>query len=243
MRPRQTILLGLLLLVPVLAFLFLYGFGRNQYALPTYLPERADSVRLAAGGWQRDTVFHRVRPFQLPGANGRRVALSELTQGLCVLQVLTAAPAATPPAPRTPAAADAKAMQVLARMQEHFRREPRVRLATLVPDADAAKAAAGPILEKLSEQYGTISGKWLMLAAPADTLAQLARYELGLTALRPGHLPFRPATEPGNLPAGRLLLLDRAGHVRGYYDGTDVHEVERLLTEINVLLYIYDHNR
>ena len=241
MRPRQTIVLGLLLLVPVLAFLFLYGFGRNQYALPTYLPERVDSVRTAAGGWQRDTVFHRVRPFRLPGASGREVALSELTQGLCVLQVLPAVPTATPAAPHSAAAADAAATQVLARLQEHFRREPRVRLATLLPTPSATPVA--PLLEKLSEQYGTISGKWLMLAAPADTLAHLARYELGFTALQPGHLPFRPATKPGNLPAGRLLLLDQAGHVRGYYDGTDVHEVERLLTEINVLLYIYDHRR
>ncbi len=45
MRPRQTILLGLLLLVPVLAFLFLYGFGSNHYALPTYLPVWTESAR------------------------------------------------------------------------------------------------------------------------------------------------------------------------------------------------------
>jgi hypothetical protein len=31
--------------------------------------------------------------------------------------------------------------------------------------------------------------------------------------------------------------------VRGIYDGTDIHEIERLITEVNVLLYIYDHRR
>ncbi|RZJ95303.1 MAG: hypothetical protein EOO60_00905, partial [Hymenobacter sp.] len=82
MRPRQTILLGLLLLVPVLAFLFLYGFGSNHYALPTYLPERADSVRTAGGGWQRDTVYHQVRPFRLRAAGGRYVSSSALAQGM-----------------------------------------------------------------------------------------------------------------------------------------------------------------
>ncbi|QKG53494.1 hypothetical protein [Hymenobacter sp. BRD67] len=228
MRPRQTILLGLLLLVPVLAFLFLYGFGRNHYALPTYLPERADSVRTSAGGWQRDTVFHRVRPFRLRTVGGRTLTSAELVQGMYVVQFYA------------PGEAGAPAARVLARIQERFRPEPRVRMVTLVPTA-ASTAATDAQLEKLSEQYGTISGKWLIAAAPADTLRQLAQYEFGQTALRPGHFPFRPATEPANLLPGRLLLIDKAQHVRGYYDATDKYEVERLITELNVLLYSYDN--
>jgi protein SCO1/2 len=229
MRPRQTILLGLLLLVPVLAFLFLYGFGSNHYALPTYLPERADSVRIAGGGWQRDTVYHQVR-FRLRAAGGHYVANNVLGQGMYILQVLT------------PGEASAQATRAMARIQEKFRREPRVRLATLVavPGTPPAPAVSAE-LEKLSEQYGTISGKWFVLAATPDSLQHLGQYEFGLTTLRPEHLPFRPATEPATLPAGQLLLIDHDQHVRGTYDGTDIHEVERLITEVNVLLYIYDH--
>jgi protein SCO1/2 len=230
MRPRQTILLGLLLLVPVLAFLFLYGFGSNHYALPTYLPERADSVRVAGGGWQRDTVYHRVQPFRLRAAGGRYVASSVLGQGMYILQVLT------------PGEAGTQATRAMARLQEKFRRDSRVRLATLVSMPPTSSAAeAGAQLEKLSEQYGTISGKWFILGASPDSVQHLAQYELGLTALRPEHFPFRPATEPATLPAGRLLLIDHDQRVRGIYDGTDIHEVERLITEVNVLLYIYDH--
>jgi protein SCO1/2 len=232
MRPRQTLLLGLLLLVPVLAFLFLYGFGSNHYALPTYLPERVDSVRTAGGGWQRDTVYHRVRPFRLLAAGGRYVSSEALSQGICLVQVVAAQPASAP---------DAQAAREMMRVQEKFHREPRVRLATLVAGPDTARASLSAQLQKLSEQYGTISGKWVVLGAAPDTIQQLARYEFGLTALQPLKLPFRPATEPATLSAGRLLLLDDARHVRGIYDGTDSHEIERLITEINVLLYTYDH--
>lgn len=229
MRPRQTLLLGLLLLVPVLAFLFLYGFGANHYALPTYLPERADSVRASGGGWQRDTVYHQVRPFRLLAAGERYVSSTTLGQGMYVVQLLTSGEGSN------------QTTREMMRVQEKFRREPRVRLATLLAFADTAKASVGAQLEKLNEQYGTISGKWFILAAAPDTLRYLARYQFGLTALRPEHLPFRPATEPATLPKGRLLLIDHEQHVRGIYDGTDIHEVERLITEINVLLYIYDH--
>jgi protein SCO1/2 len=228
MRPRQTILLGLLLLVPVLAFLFLYGFGRNHYALPTYLPERADSVRTSAGGWQRDTAFHQVAPFRVRTAGGRNMASAELSKGMYVVQFYTADEAGLP------------ATRALARLQERFRPDPRVRLLTLVT-AGPTQAASNAQLTKLSEQYGTITGKWFFGAAPADTLQLLARQEFGQTALRPEHFPFRPATEPANMLPSRLLLVDNAQHVRGYYDATDKYEVERLITEINVLLYTYDH--
>lgn len=234
MRPRQTILLGLLLLVPVLAFLFLYGFGNNHYALPTYLPMRVDSVHTAGGGWQRDTVYKQVRFPSLVDAAGRAATgLPSQAQGPYVVQVLT-----TP----TGSKDENAVMGSLARLQETFRARPQVRLATLVPlpsSESAAQSAAR--LQRLSEQYGTITGKWSFLGAPADTLAHTGRYELGLTTLRPEHLPFRPATDPGNLPAGRLLLVDRSRRIRGYYDATDFHELERLITEINVLLYINEH--
>lgn len=227
MRPRQTILLGLLLLVPVLAFLFLYGFGRNHYALPTYLPERADSVRTSVGEWQRDTVFHQVRPFRLQAAGGRPLTNAELGKGLYLVQFYA------------PGESGEQAFRALARLQERFRPEPRVRLVTMIP-TEPTQAATSAKLQKLSEQYGTITGKWFFGAASADTLRQLAQYEFGQTALRPEHFPFRPATEPGNLLPGRLLVVDNAQHVRGYYDAADKYEVERLITEINVLLYTYD---
>lgn len=234
MRPRQTILLGLLLLVPVLAFLFLYGFGSNHYALPTYLPMRVDSVHTAGGGWQRDTVYKQVRLPDLVDAAGRSViGLPAQAKGPYIVQVLT-----TP----TGSKDDEVVTRRLAQLQETFRPRPQVRLATLVPlPSNQSSAQSAAQLQRLSEQYGTITGKWSFLGVPADTLARTGRYELGLTALRPEHLPFRPATDPGNLPAGRLLLLDRDRHIRGYYDATDYHELERLTTELNVLLYIDEH--
>ena len=174
-----------------------------------------DSVRTSAGGWQRDTVFHRVRPFRLRSAAGRAVAAAELGQGLYVVQFFSAGEPA------------AEVTRYLARLQEKFRQEPRVRLATLVAAPVGEPASqTNATLGKLSEQYGTTSGKWFFLASSADTLSQLARQEFGLTALRPGHLPFRPATEPeGQVPLGRLVLFDNDLHVVGYYDGTYIHEI------------------
>lgn len=220
MRPRQTLLLGLLLLVPVLAFLFLYRFGTNRYALPTYLPDRVDSTQVA-GRWRRDTVFHHVAPFRLRSSAGRTVSSDELGHGLYVAQFY-GDDAASPLVARE-----------LLRVQEKFRHEPEVRLVTFVTTASTTAA-----LTTLAEQYGTIAGKWFFLTAGADTLQQLLKQEFRLTA-DPKRLPG--AVYTANVPAGRLLLLDRQRRVRGIYDGRDGRDIDRLLTEITVQLYDYEH--
>ena len=222
MRPRQTILLGLLLLVPVLAFLFLFRFGSNRYALPTYLPDRVDSTQVG-GKWQRDTVFHQIAAFQLPASTGRTVSSAELGKGLYIAHFYT------------PDVTSARVARQLLRVQEKFRHEPRVRLVTFVL---AAAPETAPALTRLAEQYGTIAGKWFFLTGPTAGLDSLARQEFRLTA-DPKRLPGTVYT--ANIPAGRLLLVDNQRRIRGIYDGTDGREIDRLLTEVTVQLYDYEH--
>ncbi len=221
MRPRQTLLLGLLLLVPVLAFLFLYQFGANRYALPTYLPDRVDSTQVG-GKWQRDTVFHQLAPFHLQASDGRALGSRDLGQGVWVAQLFG------------PDASSARVARELLQVQEKYRHEPQVRLASVV-----LEPGSGPLvrLAQLAEQYGTIAGKWVFLTGPVDTLQRLARQELGRAA-RPHQLPSIAGPE---LIPGTLLLIDRDRRVRGIYDGTKPREIDRLLTEINVQLYDYAH--
>ncbi len=223
MRPRQTLLLGLLLLVPVLAFLFLYRFGSNRYALPTYLPDRVDSAQVG-GKWQRDTVFHQIAPFRLLSSDGRVLSSRELGRGVWVAQLFGADEAS------------ARVARELLQVQEKFRQEPRVRLVSVVLAPVGAPAAA---LAHLAEQYGTIAGKWAFLTGPLDSLQRLARQELGRAA-RAHQLP--PVAAPDLIP-GTLLLVDRDGRVRGIYDGTKPREIDRLTTEIEVQLYDYAHPR
>ena len=222
MRPRQTLLLGLLLLVPVLAFLFLFRFGSNRYALPTYLPDRVDSTQ-AGGEWQRDTVFHQIAPFQLPSSTGREVSSGELGKGLYIAQFFGSNEAS------------ARVARQLLRVQEKFRHEPRVRLVTFVLNGAPNQPNA---LTQLAEQYGTIAGKWFFLTGTPDTLKRLTQQEFRLTA-DPKRLPG--AVYTANIPAGRLLLVDNQRRVRGIYDGTDGREIDRLLTEVTVQLYDYEH--
>ena len=208
--------------MPVLAFLFLFRFGSNRYALPTYLPDRVDSTQVG-GVWQRDTVFHQIAPFQLLSSNGREVSSAELGKGLYIAQFFGADEVS------------ARVARQLLRVQEKFRHESRVRLVTFVLNGDTSQTAALP---RLAEQYGTIAGKWFFLTGALDTLKRLTQQQYRLTA-DPKQLPG--AVYTANIPAGRLLLVDNQRRVRGIYDGTDGREIDRLLTEVTVQLYDYEH--
>lgn len=220
MRPQQTLLLGLILLVPVLAFLFLKSFGTNRYALPTYLPDRVDSTQVA-GKWQRDTVFHRIGDFQFTSQSGRKVTGAELRrEGLYVASFFFAScPGACP-----------RLNSQLVRVQEKFRQDSRVRLVSFT--VDPARDSVS-VLARYAEQYGAIAGKWFFLTGDKTALYRLATEEFRLPA--PG------GSGPALVHSQTIFLVDRAGHVRGRYDGTRERDVNRLITEIEVLLYTYEH--
>ncbi|TGE22341.1 SCO family protein [Hymenobacter aquaticus] len=221
MRPKQTLVLGLILLLPVLAFLFLKTFGTNRFALPTYLPDRVDSTQVG-GEWQRDTVFHTLRDFRLPSQSGRVVSQQDLKGGLYVASFFFATcPGACP-----------KVNSQLMRVQEKFRKEPRVKLVSFTVDPEHDSVA---VLARYAERYGAIAGKWFFLTGNKAELYRLATEEF--------RLPAPAGAAPGIVHSQNLYLVDRNHQVRGIYDGTKPREVERLITEISVLLYTYDHDK
>lgn len=212
MRPRQTLLLGLMLLVPVLAFLFLKSFGTNHYALPTFFPERVDSTQVG-GKWQRDTVYRHLSSYGLTSQSGHPIALTEIAgRGLYVAGFLCAnCPGASP-----------EPIAQLARVQELYRQDPQVKLVTYL--------TAGITPEKAAEQYGAIAGKWWFLAGDSTAMRRVADDHHLSTA------------KSSTIQTSDLFLIDRDQHIRGVYDGTKHKEIDRLLTEIGVLLYIYEHD-
>lgn len=218
MRPQQTVLLGLILLVPVLAFLFLKSFGTNRYALPTYLPDRVDSTQVG-GKWQRDTVYHQVSDRQFVSQSGRPVTSTELrSKGLYVASFFsTACPGGCP-----------RLTAQLVRVQEKFRHEPRVRLASFTVDPSRDSTAA---LARSAEEYGAIAGKWFFLTGDKTALARLATEDFRLPA----------PTDSGLLDTQIVFLVDQEGRVRGRYEGISERDMNRLITEIDVLLYTYEH--
>lgn len=118
----------------------------------------------------------------------------------------------------------------LVRVQEKFRQDPRVRLASFTVDPTHDSVA---VLARYAEEYGAIAGKWFFLTGDKMELNRLASEEF--------RLPGPTGSGAALVHSQTVFLVDRNGYVRGRYEGTEERDVNRLITEIEVLLYTYEH--
>jgi cytochrome oxidase Cu insertion factor (SCO1/SenC/PrrC family) len=103
----------------------------------------------------------------------------------------------------------------MARLQAELKNESDVRLVTFTVDPARDDPAE---LAKYAEQFGADPKRWLFLTGPEADIYRLVRDSFHLTA--------QPTTGAARTPGNevehstKLAVVDRRGHVRGYFDGT-----------------------
>ncbi|WP_255474054.1 SCO family protein [Pontibacter qinzhouensis] len=215
-------MLGLLLLVPILIFLFIGTFGEHHFTLKHYFPE-TDSrgeIMLTESG---DTVFKQIPPFALTSQEGKTVTGNDLEGNLYVVNFFFAS---------CPDVCKKMSSQ-LTRVQEKFQKSPDVKLVSISinPEHDTPE-----VLQQYADMYGADPAKWYFLTGNRKEIYTLA--EKGF------YLPVQQvAGQQDFIHSERFLLVDKNRRVRGIYDGTDREDVDRLMLEINVLLDEYSKNK
>ena len=215
MSPKKVLLLGVLLIVPVLVYLFLKVFGTNHYTLPTYMPVVEDTGEAMVRNG--DTVFHQVPDFKLTSQTGATVTQRTLAGKIYVANFFFASCKDV-----------CKKMSTnLQEVQEAFANEPVVKIVSFTVYQQRDTVA---VLNKYAQTYGANPATWYFLTGPKEQIYQLAQEGYKLPAMQ------APSLIPDFIHSEKLLLIDEQKHVRGIYNGTDPDEVERLITEIKVLL-------
>lgn len=114
----------------------------------------------------------------------------------------------------------------MARVYETFQDDPGVLLLSHTIDPEHDTVA---VLHDYASRMDINSAKWHMVTAPKNIIYPLAKqYMLGVVESdqAPG----------GFIHSGSFCLVDRQGNIRGYYNGTDSQEVDRLIEDIRFLL-------
>jgi protein SCO1/2 len=232
-RLTKTGILLLMLVVPVFLFLYLRFFGENHYTLPRFFPlvdSATGTVRMGANSnrqWyelERDTVFHRIPAFQLLSQDSTPVSEAQTRDRIRVVNFFST----------NGDAGTARRMAQLARLQEVFYDQPAVLL--LSHTLDPRRDTPG-VLPKYAADYDPQAGKWLFLTGDSAQLASLRTNGYRLTDPAAVSTKTLDAGETIR-PNDKLVLVDKSGVIRGYYDGTDKKDVDRLILEIRVLLRI-----
>lgn len=85
------------------------------------------------------------------------------------------------------------------------------------------------LLNNYSLRYGAIKGKWHFLTGQKKAIYDLARYGYLVNALEDDGTP------EGFLHSELLILVDKRGRIRGYYDGTNSVDVKKMIDDIKLL--------
>ncbi|GAB3895881.1 hypothetical protein GCM10028803_12860 [Larkinella knui] len=218
-------ILLLLLVVPAFVFIFLKLFGQNQFTLQTFFPVidaktgKIETRPAAKSGWSgetRDTVFYTIP--QITGAlpDKKPFSTAALKGNVYVASFFGLNCDTT----------CARVAGQLNRVQDIFTQNPNVTLVSFVDTDSAAR--------QVVKSFEVQPDRWLI--AKPDTL------ETTFIGEQYYRIKQRPMTgrkhETFTLYEG-LVLVDHEGHIRGFYNGTDKTDVDRLVLEIRVLLDIY----
>ncbi len=97
---------------------------------------------------------------------------------------------------------------------------------TVNPDADTPE-----VLKQYADKHHASSGKWNFVTGDKKQIYDLARYSYLVDA------SVGDGGENDFVHTQNFALVDKHKRIRGYYDGTDSTEVNKLMDDIAVLLY------
>lgn len=233
---KKTGILFLVLIVPVFIYLGLKIFGTNHFSLPRYIPaidSTTGEIKMAKRlnpRWNEadmDTVFQTIPDFTLTDQNGKAFSAKSLQGKIYVASFFFTRCTTICP----------KITTQLSRVQDAFYQDPDVQLLSISVDP---KFDEPEKLATYAKRFDANKEQWHFLTGEKKVIYPLA--------LKGFHVPLADASEydaaiknPDEtfIHSERLILIDKEGVIRGFYDGTDKKEVDRLLLEIKVLKSIY----
>lgn len=210
----KTGILLLILAIPVLIYLFLQGFGSNQFDIPVYYEEGVYSSNA-------DCAFsegqHYIPSFSLINQDHNTITDEALAGHITVVDFFfTSCPDICP-----------IMTSELSRVASAFRKEDNFKILSFLVDPTYDSPE---VLKHYAANYGANEEQWQFVTGDKKAIYSLARcgFILPVQDGDGGKGDF--------IHSEKLVLVDQNKRIRGYYDGTDREDVDRLIIETGILL-------
>jgi protein SCO1/2 len=205
-------LLFLIIVVPILVIAFFNLFGENHHRLFIFQP--IDSVETKQG--YQVTKAYTVPSFQLTNEEGKTFSSESLKGKVYVANFIF-----------TRCEGQCKDMSnQLIRVQEAFRNHKEVFIVSFTVDPEYDTVG---VLKTYAEAHQAIPSRWMFLTGKKEYIYNLGQTGFFVSTMEEKDKPL------SFLHSEKFILVDQHGWIRGFYDGTDQKEVDRLITEIKVL--------
>ena len=214
-------------IVPVIFFLIFFTLDKKRPSLetlkclPIYGPKKAIEVKDEDGNKRIDTVYHHIPAFSFLDQNGDTITQATMLGKVSVVDFFfTHCPGICIDMTRN-----------LKRLQDKYIQDKQDLLIlshTVDPEADSVGQ-----LKKYAVEKDINSKMWHLLTGDKKKLYDQARFGYFITALQGDGGPN------DFIHSEKLVLVDKEGLIRGYYDGTSDSVVDKMMTDVQLLLVSY----
>ena len=213
---KKSVLLLVILLLPALIYLF-FSTGKHGFMhLPIYYPEDA-KTSIVDGKEKTDTVYHTIPPFRFIDQDGDSISEKNFEDKVFVANFFfTTCPSICP-----------KMMSEMRRLHEATAKTDDLLIIShsVNPIHDSV-----PVLAEYAKLIHADSKKWMLVTGNKKDIYDMAgvdgyKLAVGEDASAPG----------GFFHSEMMILVDKNKRIRGYYDGTDSTQVNKLINDIKIL--------
>ena len=204
---KLWLFVGVVLTVPFVAFNIWSAYDQSYGALPYYGPSEVIDG---------SNIYHETEPFILINQDGRKTGSANAANKVSVINFFfTSCPTICPSMTRQ-----------LQRVQELYLHDPELVLMSISVDPEHDTPAR---LKAFAELFHADTEQWHFLTGDKKEIYRLARKSYYLVA------SDGDGGKGDFIHSENLVLVDREGHIRGYYDGTDSKAVDQLIRDITKL--------
>lgn len=214
LKRYRFFLLSLFVLSVIIIFSF-YSVLKPTLVLPVYQPAQV-SIELVDSSIQHQKKYHKIADFSLINQNGENITQKNYEGKIYVADFFfttcqTICPIMT---------------KNMHEVQKHIITDDDVMLLShsVTPDIDTVAQ-----LKRYAEEKMVNSEKWNLVTGDKKQIYELARKS---------YLAVKDDGDGGPfdmIHTENFMLIDKERQIRGFYDGTDMEEIERLLEDIKVL--------
>src|SRR5690606_14806291 len=216
LRILQGMVLVCILLIPVLVFVFLRGFGKNEYDLPIFFQKGVDNPFMECP--PTDTTQHYIPEFSFLNQEGKPIGRADMEGKITIVDFFfTSCPSICPVMSRE-----------MERVNDIFRDQPNVQIMSISIDSEYDTPT---VLQEYADEHNAIPGKWHFLSGPKEETYRLAKCGFVIPTVDGNGVP------DDFVHTDKFMLIDELGRIRGYYSGTSREDVDLLILETKVLLH------
>lgn len=220
---KKPVLLFIILLLPVVVYLIFSSGKQGMPHVPIYYPEGVKSI-IVDGKERVDTIYHTIAHFKFVDQNNDTVSSNSFDGKIYITNFFFATcPSICP-----------KMMNQMQRVAKANAGKDDFAIIshTVNPGHDSV-----PVLHDYAEKIHADSKQWKLVTGSKKDIYDLAMDSYKLAVAED------PRAPGGFLHSELFVLIDKSKRVRGYYDGTDSVQVDKLLDDIQILRRGYSLNR